>query len=117
MKHFRVLWCALLNVTSTFSLPQLIVPVIANNTNHLAWPGVVSRDVMQHIGGLKGEVFTFSGEVKGKTLLPLPPQADLVAKAADCQARYWMRQHTKCCAVGRSSLALTCYMLYLYCMQ
>ncbi len=66
---------------------QLIVPVIANDTNHLAWPGVVSRDVMQHIGGLKGEVFTFSGEVKGKTLLPLPPQADLMAKAADFQSQ------------------------------
>lgn len=68
-------------------LSQLIVPVIANDTNHLAWPGVVSRDIMQHIGGLKGEVFTFSGEVKGKTLLPLPPQADLMAKAADSQSQ------------------------------
>ena len=63
------------------------MPVIANNTNHHKWPGVVSRDVMSHVGGLKGEVFTFSGQVKGKTLLPLPPQADAIVKASEQQAR------------------------------
>ena len=63
------------------------MPVIANNTNHQKWPGVVSRDVMSHVGGLKGEVFTFSGQVKGKTLLPLPPQADAIVKASEQQAR------------------------------
>lgn len=68
-------------------LPQLLMPVIANNTNHQKWPGVVSRDVMSHVGGLKGEVFTFSGQVKGKTLLPLPPQADAIVKASEQQAR------------------------------
>ncbi len=66
----------------------MVVPVVANNTNHTRWPNVVSQDVMKHIGILKGEVFTFSGKVKGRTLLPLPPQTDLVVKAAELDLRY-----------------------------
>ena len=59
------------------------MPLVANNSNRLKWPNVVSSDLMRHVGGFKGEVFLFSGQVKGKTLLPLPPQADQMAKAAD----------------------------------
>jgi hypothetical protein len=36
---------------------------------------------------MKGDVFTFSGQVKGKTLLPLPHQADLVVKAIESENR------------------------------
>lgn len=68
--------------------PKLVVPVIANDTNHSQWPNVVSQDILSHIGILKGEVFTFSGQVKGKTLLPLPHQADLIAKAIESENRY-----------------------------
>ena len=87
---FPSLTVSYLSVEALFScalLLQLLMPVIANNTNHHKWPGVVSRDVMSHVGGLKGEVFTFSGQVKGKTLLPLPPQADAIVKASEQQAR------------------------------
>lgn len=49
---------------------------------------MVSKDLMRHIGGFKGEVFLFCGQVKGKTLLPLPPQADLMVKAVECEERY-----------------------------
>ena len=42
---------------------------------------------MRHVGGFKGEVFLFSGQVKGKTLLPLPPQADLMVRAVECEER------------------------------
>lgn len=87
---FPFLTVSYLSVEALFScvlLLQLLMPVIANNTNHHKWPGVVSRDVMSHVGGLKGEVFTFSGQVKGKTLLPLPPQADAIVKASEQQAR------------------------------
>ena len=65
-----------------------MVPVVANDTNHTKWPSVVSQDLMRHMGTLKGEVFTFCGQVKGKTLLPLPRQADLVAEAIESQMRY-----------------------------
>lgn len=61
---------------------------MANGFNHRKWPEVVSRDVMGHVGGLKGDVFTFSGQVKGKTLLPLPPQADSVARATERGERW-----------------------------
>ena len=42
---------------------------------------------MRHVGSFKGEVFLFSGQVKGKTLLPLPPQADMMVKAVECEER------------------------------
>lgn len=38
------------------------------------------------MGTLKGEVFVLSGQVKGRTLLPLPAQADLIIEAAECEA-------------------------------
>ena len=62
--------------------------MIANDTNRLQWPNVVSQDLTRHLGTLKGEVYTFGGQVKGKTLLPLPHQADLIVKAIDSENRY-----------------------------
>jgi len=67
---------------------QLLMPVMTNNTNHHKWPGVVSRDVMNHVGGLKGDVYTFSGQVKGKTLLPLPALTEALVRASEQQARW-----------------------------
>ena len=57
--------------------------MIANPRNQIDWPVVVSKDLMRHVGDFKGEVFLFCGQVKGKTLLPIPPQADLMAMAVD----------------------------------
>ena len=65
----------------------MLVPLLTNSSNHKSWPAVVAKDVLQHMGSFKGEVFLFSGQVKGKTLLPLPPQVDLIVKAADSQRR------------------------------
>ena len=70
------------------------MPVITNDDNHTSWPAVVSQDVIRHIGTLKGDVFSFSGQVKGKTLLSLPQEADLVVKAVESEKRlvksnYW----------------------------
>ena len=62
---------------------QLLVPVIANQGNQKKWPDVVSSDLLSHVGGLKGDVFKFSGQVKGRTLLPLPPQTNSVVEAVD----------------------------------
>ena len=52
--------------------------MVSNTKNHQLWPNVVSQDVMKHTGGLKGDVLVLSGQVRGKTYLPLPPQVDVI---------------------------------------
>ena len=54
------------------------MPIVGNTRNHKLWPQVVSSDVLKHTGGLKGDVMVLSGQVKGKTFLPLPPQSDMI---------------------------------------
>ena len=54
------------------------MPMVGNTKNHRLWPEVVSQDVLKHTGGLKGDVLVLSGQVKGKTFLPLPQQSDLI---------------------------------------
>lgn len=58
-----------------------------NDHNQSGWPNVVTQDIGRHVGSLKGDVFTLSGQVKGRTLLPLPPQTDLLIEAAELEAR------------------------------
>lgn len=57
---------------------QVVVPMVGNTKNHKMWPQVVSQDVLKHTGGLKGDVLVLSGQVKGKTFLPLPQQSDMI---------------------------------------
>ena len=64
---------------------QVMVPMMGNEKNHMKWPNVVSQDMMKHTGGLKGDVQVLSGQVKGKTFLPLPPQGVEVAEAYDME--------------------------------
>ena len=45
---------------------------------------MVAEDVARHMGSFKGDVFVLSGQVKGRTLLPLPAQAELFIEAAQC---------------------------------
>uniref|UniRef100_A0A8C3EY43 Dynein axonemal heavy chain 9 n=1 Tax=Corvus moneduloides TaxID=1196302 RepID=A0A8C3EY43_CORMO len=40
------------------------------------WPRVVSQDIIRHVHSLKSTVFKVVGQVKGKTLLPLPPGSE-----------------------------------------
>uniref|UniRef100_A0A803VXV6 Dynein axonemal heavy chain 17 n=1 Tax=Ficedula albicollis TaxID=59894 RepID=A0A803VXV6_FICAL len=40
--------------------------------NHQGWPRVVSQDIIHHVHSLRNTVFKVVGQVKGKTLLPLP---------------------------------------------
>ena len=47
----------------------------------------MSKDVIKNIGGLSGDVYMFSGQVKGQTLLPLPPETESVVRAADQEER------------------------------
>uniref|UniRef100_A0A8C2YH93 Dynein axonemal heavy chain 9 n=1 Tax=Coturnix japonica TaxID=93934 RepID=A0A8C2YH93_COTJA len=39
---------------------------------HQGWPQVVSQDIIRHVHSLKSAIFMVVGQVKGKTLLPLP---------------------------------------------
>ncbi|NXN96056.1 DYH9 protein, partial [Rhinopomastus cyanomelas] len=50
----------------------VIVPILTNQKNHQGWPQVVSQDIIRHVHNLKSTVFKVVGQVKGKTLLPLP---------------------------------------------
>ena len=52
--------------------PQVLVPLLSNDRNHETWPYVVSTDVLRHVNNLKSNVYVVAGQVKGKTLLPLP---------------------------------------------
>ncbi|KAM8946996.1 dynein axonemal heavy chain 9 [Pelodytes ibericus] len=51
---------------------EVVVPILANQKNHQSWPHVVSQDVMRHVNSLKSNIFVMVGQVRGKTLLPLP---------------------------------------------
>ncbi|NWI85455.1 DYH9 protein, partial [Pitta sordida] len=53
-------------------LLQVIVPILTNRKNHQGWPRVVSQDIIHHAHRLKSTVFKVVGQVKGKTLLPIP---------------------------------------------
>jgi hypothetical protein len=54
----------------------VLLPLIVNQQNHSQWPKVVSDDVLKHVLSLKNQVFVISGQVKGKTLLPLSVNAE-----------------------------------------
>ncbi|XP_064007907.1 dynein axonemal heavy chain 9-like [Pogoniulus pusillus] len=51
---------------------EVIVPILTNKNNHQGWPKVVSQDLTRHVHKLRSTVFKVLGQVKGKTLLPLP---------------------------------------------
>ena len=61
----------------------MLCPLLSNEKNHDHWPYVVSKDVKRHVHNLKSSVYVVSGQVKGKTLLPLPVGAEKVDEEAD----------------------------------
>ena len=63
------------------------MPLLSNQRNHEQWPVVVSQDVLRHVHSLKSNVFVISGQVKGKTLLPLPVGSDQVSEACEADER------------------------------
>ena len=48
--------------------------------NHNKWPSVVATDVMRHVHALKNAVYVVCGQVKGRTLLPLPPGTEQIVE-------------------------------------
>jgi len=55
---------------------KVLSPVLMNERNHDGWPEVVAHDVLRHVHNVKSRVYVVSGQVRGKTLLPLPVRAD-----------------------------------------
>ncbi|XP_046532316.1 dynein axonemal heavy chain 9 isoform X4 [Equus quagga] len=51
---------------------EVVIPVLANQKNHLDWPHVVCQDVQRHAHSLQCDLLVILEQVKGKTLLPLP---------------------------------------------
>jgi dynein heavy chain len=58
---------------------KLLIPVFSNSQNQNNWPKVISDDLLRHINNLKNKTFVISGQMKGKTQLPIPAGADKVA--------------------------------------
>lgn len=67
---------------------QILVPLLSNPHNHEQWPAVVSQDVLRHVHQLKSNVFVIAGQVKGKTLLPLPVGSEQVSEAVEAEERF-----------------------------
>lgn len=71
----------------------MLCPLLANDRNHESWPHVVSQDVLRHVHNLKSSVYVVSGQVKGKTLLPLPVGTEKVNEnVAEVEERF-EKQH------------------------
>ncbi|CAH1795230.1 unnamed protein product [Owenia fusiformis] len=62
---------------------EVLVPLLSNERNHEQWPNVVSADVLRHVHNLKSSVYVVAGQVKGKTLLPLPVGTEKVEEVAE----------------------------------
>ncbi|XP_073737597.1 dynein axonemal heavy chain 9 [Callorhinus ursinus] len=61
---------------------EVVIPVLANEKNHLDWPHVVCQDVQRHAHSLQCDLLVLLEQVKGKTLLPLPVGAEKLELAA-----------------------------------
>ncbi|XP_017170010.1 dynein axonemal heavy chain 9 isoform X1 [Mus musculus] len=53
-------------------LSEVIIPVLANEKNHLEWPHMVCQDIRHHAHTLKSDLLVIFEHMKGRTLLPLP---------------------------------------------
>lgn len=57
---------------------QVVIPVLANEKNHLDWPHMVCQDVRRHAHSLQCDLLVILEQVKGRTLLPLPVGSEKV---------------------------------------
>ena len=49
------------------------MPVLANPLNQIGWSDLVSRDLMEKFHSFLAHTYVTIGQVKGRTMLPLPP--------------------------------------------
>ncbi|XP_075889814.1 dynein axonemal heavy chain 9 isoform X2 [Nelusetta ayraudi] len=61
---------------------EVVAPLLCNSQNQSEWPQVVSQDIRRHVHALKTSVFVMSGQVQGKTLLPLPAGSERAEQAS-----------------------------------
>ena len=54
------------------------MPIFNNVQNQTDWPKVISNDLIRHINSLKNKTHVISGQMKGKTQLPIPAGAERV---------------------------------------
>ncbi|XP_052612854.1 LOW QUALITY PROTEIN: dynein axonemal heavy chain 9 [Peromyscus californicus insignis] len=59
-------------------LSEVIIPVLANEKNHLDWPHLVCQDIRHHAHSLQCDLLVILEHVKGRTLLPLPVGSEKV---------------------------------------
>ena len=50
------------------------LPIISNRANQQGWSEDVAKDLMEKVHGFLSSVYVTIGQVRGKTLLPLPPE-------------------------------------------
>uniref|UniRef100_A0A8C5P182 Dynein, axonemal, heavy chain 9 n=1 Tax=Jaculus jaculus TaxID=51337 RepID=A0A8C5P182_JACJA len=64
---------------------QVIIPVLANEKNHLDWPHMVLQDIKRHAQALECGLLVTLEHAKGRTLLPLPVGSENI-EFMDCQS-------------------------------
>jgi dynein heavy chain len=52
---------------------EVYLPVLSNPLNMMGWSDLVSKDLMDKFHGFLAHTYVTIGQVKGRTLLPLPP--------------------------------------------
>lgn len=52
---------------------EVFLPVLGNPMNQIGWSDLVSKDLMDKFHSFLAHTFVTIGQVKGRTLLPLPP--------------------------------------------
>lgn len=52
---------------------DVFLPVLGNPMNQIGWSDLVSKDLMDKFHSFLAHTFVTIGQVKGRTLLPLPP--------------------------------------------
>jgi dynein heavy chain, axonemal len=62
---------------------QVLTPLLCNENNQKSWPDVVAEDVVRQVHTINNRVFVISGQIRGKTLLPLPDGAEKVERVGD----------------------------------
>ncbi|ERE69467.1 dynein heavy chain 17, axonemal [Cricetulus griseus] len=59
-------------------LSEVIIPVLANEKNHVDWPHMVCQDIRHHAHSLQCDLLVILEHMKGRTLLPLPVGSEKV---------------------------------------
>ena len=55
---------------------KMLIPLFGNINNQSDWPKVISYDLIRHINNLKNKTHVISGQMKGRTQLPIPVGAE-----------------------------------------